>query len=117
MVKLLKEIGIKLAIDDFGTGYSSLSYLKRLNADKLKIDRSFVKDLPDDKDSIAIISAIIHMSHDLGLGIVAEGVENAVQAKLLKDMGCDTIQGYFYGHPMKAEDFTRILNKSVINIE
>lgn len=117
MVRLLKDVGVKLAIDDFGTGYSSLSYLKRLNADKLKIDRSFVKDLPDDQDSIAINRAIIQMSHELGIRVVAEGVENEVQANLLKDMGCDIIQGYFYGRPMKAKEFTQMLNDSGNNIK
>ena len=110
MVKLLKNTGVKLAIDDFGTGYSSLSYLKKLNADKLKIDRSFIKDLPDDIDSIAITRAIIQMSHELGIRIVAEGVENKIQADLLKDMGGDVFQGYYYGRPMNSDDFTQVLN-------
>jgi len=113
MVSSLKGLGVKLAIDDFGTGYSSLSYLKRLNVDKLKIDRSFVKDLPNDQDSIAITRAIIHMSHDLGLHIVAEGVEHSEQADMLTSMGCDIIQGYFYGHPVAAEEFGNWLGQTI----
>lgn len=111
MVKSLKELGVNMAIDDFGTGYSSLSYLKQLNADKLKIDRSFVKDLPHDQDSVSIARAIIHMSHDLGLRLIAEGVETIEQAELLSEMGCDVMQGYYFSHPLDAENITRLLNE------
>jgi len=109
MVKAVKQLGVKLSIDDFGTGYSSLSYLKRLNADQLKIDRSFIKDMPYDQDSIAITRAIIHMSHDLGLKIVAEGVENNKQHELLKTMGCDFSQGYYFSRPVDPHTFYKLL--------
>ena len=109
MLRLLKELGVTLSIDDFGTGYSSLSYLKRLNVDRLKIDRSFINDLPDDKDSIAITRAIIHMAHDLGITVVAEGVEKIEQAEILGSMGCKIAQGYFYSEPKNAEAFAQLL--------
>lgn len=109
MVKAVKQLGVQLSIDDFGTGYSSLSYLKRLNADHLKIDRSFIKDIPYDQDSISITRAIIHMAHDLGLKIVAEGVENKKQYELLEQMGCDFSQGYYYSRPVDPDTFYKLL--------
>lgn len=114
MVTTIKEFGVKLSIDDFGTGYSSLSYLKRLNADKLKIDRSFIRDLPEDADSISITRAIIHMAHDLGLSIVAEGIETEAQHNLLQEMGCDISQGYYFSKPVDADTFTSLLEKQNI---
>ncbi len=112
MVKAVKQMGVKLSIDDFGTGYSSLSYLKRLNADQLKIDRSFIKDIPYDQDSISITRAIIHMSHDLGLKIVAEGVENNKQYDLLEAMGCDFSQGYYFSRPVDPDTFYKLLKEN-----
>jgi EAL domain-containing protein (putative c-di-GMP-specific phosphodiesterase class I) len=112
MVKAVKQLGVKLSIDDFGTGYSSLSYLKKLNADSLKIDRSFIKDMPHDQDSIAITRAIIHMSKGLGLKIVAEGIENSKQHDLLKEMGCDYSQGYFFSRPVDAKTFLKLLKEN-----
>ncbi|MBT8438224.1 MAG: EAL domain-containing protein, partial [Gammaproteobacteria bacterium] len=109
MVKAVKQLGVKLSIDDFGTGYSSLSYLKRLNADQLKIDRSFIKDIPYDQDSISITRAIIHMSHDLGLKLVAEGVENKKQYELLQALGCDFCQGYYFSRPVDPDTFYKLL--------
>lgn len=96
----LKELGIILAIDDFGTGYSSLNYLKRLPIHILKVDRSFVMDIPNDVDDMEITAAVIAMAHKLGLKVVAEGVEQEAQADFLKDNLCDFVQGYFYGKPM-----------------
>ncbi|RDH81743.1 MAG: hypothetical protein DIZ77_02545 [endosymbiont of Seepiophila jonesi] len=100
-----KSLGIALAIDDFGTGYSSLAYLKRFHIDRLKIDRSFVRDIPGDPNDMAIIRAIIAMGHTLGLSIVAEGVETEPQANFLTGVGCNDVQGYFYGKPVPCDQF------------
>lgn len=105
----LKTLGISIAIDDFGTGYSSLSHLKRLPLDQIKIDRSFVKDLPDDKDDAAITSAIYAMATQLGFTVVAEGVETEEQEKFLQRLGCQTAQGYLYAYPVNADDFLQLL--------
>lgn len=98
------DMGIHLAIDDFGTGYSSLSYLKRFPLDVLKIDQSFVADIPEDEDDAAIIDTIIGMAHRLKLAVIAEGVETAAQADFLREHGCDYVQGYYYDRPMLSED-------------
>ncbi len=97
----LAHIGVLLSIDDFGTGYSSLSYLRRLPARQLKIDRSFVSDLETSSDARAIVSAVVHLAHDLGLGVVAEGVETAGQRDVLVGLGCDELQGYLFAKPMR----------------
>ena len=102
--KQLKESGIHISIDDFGTGYSSLNYLKRLNASTLKIDRSFIKDIPEDTDDMEIVNAVIAMAHKLKLKVVAEGVETVEQLNFLKEVGCDRIQGYYYSKPLLLED-------------
>ena len=99
----LARIGVYLSIDDFGTGYSSLSYLRQLPARQLKIDRSFVADIEAGADARAIISAVIRLAHELGLRVVAEGVENVGQRDLLIAQGCDELQGYFFARPMAAE--------------
>jgi len=98
----LRSHGLRIAVDDFGTGYSSLSYLKRFPIHALKIDRSFMVDLPDNRESSAIVSAIVTMSRALGLTVVGEGVENAAQANFLKDLGCDLLQGFLYQRPAPA---------------
>jgi len=105
----LKLLGVSIAIDDFGTGYSSLSHLKRLPLDQIKIDRSFVKDLPDDKDDAAITSAIYAMATQLGFSVVAEGVETEEQEKFLQKLGCQTAQGFLYAYPVNADDFLQLL--------
>lgn len=101
----LHDAGFQLAMDDFGTGYSSLSYLKRFPIQKLKIDRSFISDLENDDDSKSIATAIIQMSHSLGLHVLAEGVETKEQLKYLQDEKCDYVQGYYTGRPMPASEF------------
>jgi len=106
-LQALQRLGVRLSIDDFGTGYSSLAYLKRYPLDKLKIDRTFIKDTPDDQDDVSLITAIIQMAHSLNLRTVAEGVETKAQWELLKDMGCDLIQGYYLSRPMPADDALR----------
>lgn len=95
----LRDLGISIALDDFGTGYSSLSYLRQYKFDKIKIDKSFVDEIGERSDGLAIISAIIALAHNLGLEVTAEGVERQFQVDALRTLGCDTMQGYYFGKP------------------
>ena len=105
----IKALGMRLSVDDFGTGYSSLAYLKRFPLDALKIDRTFVRDLPDDLDDAAITKAVIRLAHSLNLKVVAEGVENVEQIRELEKYDCDEIQGYYVSKPLPAVDCVRLL--------
>jgi len=108
VIQLLGAIharGIHLALDDFGTGHSSLAYLKRFPIDCIKIDRAFIKDTPDNVDDVAIAKTIVAMAQALNLSTVAEGVETVEQLELMKTMGCDQIQGYYFSRPLAADDF------------
>jgi EAL domain-containing protein (putative c-di-GMP-specific phosphodiesterase class I) len=109
VVGVLRRLGMRLVVDDFGTGYSSLSYLKRLRPDKLKIDRSFVQDLPDDADDRALTEAILSMAHALDIAVVAEGVETEAQRRFLTQRGCALLQGYLTGRPMPAAEMRALL--------
>lgn len=115
MLNALRRLGVRPAIDDFGTGYASLSYLKRFAIDVLKIDQSFVYDVDNDYDDAAIIEAITSLGHNLGLEVVAEGVETRGQFEFLRSQGCDTVQGYLLGRPMPVEDVSKFLKNAALN--
>jgi EAL domain-containing protein (putative c-di-GMP-specific phosphodiesterase class I) len=100
----LKALGVSLSLDDFGTGYSSLAYLKQFSLDKLKIDRSFVRELPDNPDDAAIARTVIAMGHQLRMVVAAEGVETEAQATFLREIGADELQGYHFGRPVAAAE-------------
>ena len=109
----ISNLGIRLAIDDFGTGYSSLSYLKKLPIDKLKIDQSFIKDLPNDAEDAGITKAVIALAKSLNLRVIAEGVEGKEQKDFLIENGCKNIQGYFYSRPIACDEFERVLKEGL----
>jgi EAL domain-containing protein (putative c-di-GMP-specific phosphodiesterase class I) len=109
-LRRLYHRGIRIALDDFGTGYSSLSYLKHFPVTALKIDRSFIHDAPMQPKDRAIMEGAILIGHRLGLEVVAEGVENAEQLSLLRDMHCDLVQGFFFFRPMPAQEIERLLS-------
>jgi len=106
----LNELGFNIAIDDFGTGYSNLSYLKKLPANELKIDKTFILNLEDDKQNQVLVQTAIHMAHNLGMSVVAEGVESERSYTLLKSMGCDLCQGYHFSRPVPVDQFERLFN-------
>jgi diguanylate cyclase (GGDEF)-like protein/PAS domain S-box-containing protein len=111
-LRTLREQGIQIALDDFGTGFSSLSQLRRLPVDKLKIDRSFVRGIPDDPEDTAIASTIIHMAHCLRLMVIAEGVETEAQKRFLGERGCEQVQGYLTGRPMPEAELPEALSQT-----
>lgn len=111
-LKEIQQMGIKIAVDDFGTGYSSISYLKQFPIDVLKIDQSFIKDIPNNKVDMSITNAIIDLAHSLNLLTIAEGVETNEQLDFLRNAGCDCIQGYFFSRPIPADQLIALLEKS-----
>ena len=105
-VHALRYLGVGLAIDDFGTGYASLTYLRRLHATVVKIDRSFVDGLGQQLDDRTIVKAVIGLSHAMGLSVTAEGVETVDQLRVLRELGCQFAQGYYFGRPVPAAELT-----------
>ena len=113
----LKALGVRLAIDDFGTGYSSLAYLKRFPVDKLKVDQSFVRDIPDNRTGMEITAAVVGLGRALNLEVLAEGVETEIQLAHLRQLGCDTAQGYLLARPMPASDIVDLVGGSVASLK
>lgn len=111
ILKDLKDLGVYISIDDFGTGYSSLNYLKEMCVDELKIDRTFVKDINVSNKSMSIIKATIHLAHEMGLKVTAEGAETKEHVQFLKDQNCNQIQGYYYSKPVPPTEVERLLIK------
>lgn len=109
VLRNLKSLGLRLAVDDFGTGYSSLAHLKRFPIDLLKIDQSFIRDIPNSPDDMAISHAVIAMGQSMGMDVLAEGVETAAQLEFLRQHGCNFYQGYFCSKPLPAAEFTQLL--------
>ena len=110
-IKFLRELGIKISIDDFGTGHSSLSHLKRLPLDELKIDLSFIRGVPGNEDDAAIVTTIISLAQNLGLSVVAEGVETEEQFDFLRERGCDVCQGFLFSRPTPPGERAEMLAK------
>jgi EAL domain-containing protein (putative c-di-GMP-specific phosphodiesterase class I) len=110
----LKSLGLRISIDDFGTGYSSLSQLKQFPVDTLKVDRSFIRELPEDQEDVAITAAIINMGKTLGLTVIAEGVETEAQQTFLKNHACDQIQGFYFSKAIAAGEIPQLFEKQSV---
>jgi EAL domain-containing protein (putative c-di-GMP-specific phosphodiesterase class I) len=110
-LEALSTHGVQIALDDFGTGYSSMNYLKRMPLNNLKVDQSFVQGLPHDRDNHAIVRAILSLAQNLGFSVTAEGVETREQAETLKNLACDTLQGFYFSRPVPAADIPGLLTR------
>lgn len=117
VLRELSALGVRIAVDDFGTGYSSLNYLRRLPLDKLKIDRSFIREVTTSHEDAEVVRAIVSLAHSLRLRVIAEGVETAEQLLFLRTLGCDQYQGYFKSAPLRAADFLALLHASEALVE
>ena len=107
-----QSIGVRFAIDDFGTGYSSLSYLKKLPLQSVKIDRSFIKDIASDEGDYAIVRSVIDLAHNLGMSVIAEGVEDAPTSAMLLKHGCEFAQGYYFSRPLPPRELIKVIQQS-----
>jgi len=114
LLNSLKKGGFKFAIDDFGTGYSSLSYLAKFPVDYIKIDISFVRQMLTDKRTMSVVRTVVYMAKNMDLKIVAEGVETEEQLEVLRDMGCDYIQGFLLSKPIPENKFDEMLNRQTL---
>ena len=110
VLQAIRQLGVHIALDDFGTGFSSLSYLKRLPINKLKVDRSFVRDVASDARDAAIVEGVVTMADKLGLEVLVEGVETVEQFRFLRTLQCDHFQGYYFARPMPWNDLVQFLN-------
>jgi EAL domain-containing protein (putative c-di-GMP-specific phosphodiesterase class I) len=108
----LKDVGIRLSMDDFGTGYSSLSYLHRFPLDTLKVDQSFVRHMEHNPEEDTIVRTIVMLGHNLGMDVIAEGIETAEQLAKLRSLGCEYGQGYFFSKPLPSDQATELLKKA-----
>jgi EAL domain-containing protein (putative c-di-GMP-specific phosphodiesterase class I) len=117
ILRQLRDFGVKIAMDDFGTGYSSLGYLRSFPFDRIKIDKSFVGDLPDVPDSVAIVRAVVGLGSSLGIRTTAEGVETKEQFASVKSEGCNEVQGYYFSPPQPADNVLRLLGNQRSNID
>ena len=113
LMRSIKALGVQFAIDDFGTGYSSLTYLKRLPLDRLKIDRSFVRDLPKDSNDVVLVDTMLAIAKQMHLEVVAEGVEDDPQWQFLRERGCHLGQGYLWSKPLEAADFRHWISEKL----
>ncbi|HKI60411.1 MAG TPA: EAL domain-containing protein, partial [Mariprofundaceae bacterium] len=105
----IKSLGVKLAMDDFGSGFSSLGYIKHFPIDTLKIDKVFIRHLPDDLNDAAIVHTILELAYSLGMHVVAEGVENTEQLAFLRNNGCHAVQGYLLGRPVESKELLSMI--------
>jgi EAL domain-containing protein (putative c-di-GMP-specific phosphodiesterase class I) len=112
ILRRLKSMGVMIAMDDFGTGYSSMSYLQSFPFDKIKIDQSFIRQVETNPQSAAIVRAVIGLGHNLGMPVIAEGVETAEQLAFLSNENCDEVQGYLIGRPQPINDYADIVGRS-----